>query len=110
MIAGGDGDGQQVLVVVASVVDQKVAGELERGQRGRGGTGRGAGGVEREQGESFSRHDGNAFFHHAILLPHAHSFVLGTAVINNNKATLKGGGGRFIQNKAMNEVDARRGR
>ena len=53
MIAGGSGDGQQVLVVVASVVGLEVAGELEKRQRGRGGTGGGAGGgVEREQGEA----------------------------------------------------------
>jgi hypothetical protein len=53
MIAGGSGDGQQVLVVVASVVGLEVAGELEKRQRGRGGTGGGeGGGVEREQGEA----------------------------------------------------------
>ena len=53
MIAGGSGDGQQVLVVVASVVEQEVAGEPEKRQRGRGGTGGGAGaGVEQEQGEA----------------------------------------------------------
>jgi hypothetical protein len=38
MIAGGSGDGQQVLVVVASVVEQEVAGGLEKRQRGSGGT------------------------------------------------------------------------
>ena len=42
MIAGGSGDGQQVLVVVASVVEQEVAGELQKRQRGKGGTGGGA--------------------------------------------------------------------
>ena len=53
MIARDSGDGQQVLVVVASVVGLEVAGELEKRQRGRGGTGGGAGGgVEREQGEA----------------------------------------------------------
>jgi hypothetical protein len=53
MIAGGSGDEPQGLVVVASVVEQEVAGELEKRQRGRGGTGGGAGGVvEREQGEA----------------------------------------------------------
>ena len=36
MIAGGSGDGQQVLVVVASVVEHEVAGELEKTHRGRG--------------------------------------------------------------------------
>jgi len=42
-----------VLVVVASVVEQEMAGEPEKRQRGRGGTGGGAGGVvEREQGEA----------------------------------------------------------
>jgi hypothetical protein len=52
MITGGSGNGQQVLVVVASVVEKEVAGELEKKQRGRGGTGGGTGGgVEREQGE-----------------------------------------------------------
>jgi hypothetical protein len=35
MIAGGSGDGQQVLVVVASVVEQEVAGELQKRQRKR---------------------------------------------------------------------------
>ena len=40
-------------MVVASVVEQEVAGEPEKRQRGRGGTGGGAGGVvEREQGEA----------------------------------------------------------
>jgi hypothetical protein len=40
-------------VVVASVVEQEVAGELQKRQRGRGGTCGGAeGGVEREQGEA----------------------------------------------------------
>ena len=54
MIAGGTGGGQwKGLVVVVSVVEQEVAGELEKGQRGRGGTGGSAGGVvEREQGEA----------------------------------------------------------
>jgi hypothetical protein len=48
VIAGGSGDGQQVLVVVASVVEQEVAGVLQKRQRGRGGTGGNAGGgVER---------------------------------------------------------------
>ena len=52
MIAGGSGVGQQVLGVVASGVEQEVAGELEKRQRGRGGTSGGAGGgVEREQGK-----------------------------------------------------------
>jgi hypothetical protein len=52
MIAGGSGDGQQGFVVVVSVAEQEVAGELEKRQRGRGGTGGGAGGgVVREQGE-----------------------------------------------------------
>jgi len=37
--------------VVASVVEQEVAGELEKGQRGRGGTGGAGGGVEREHEE-----------------------------------------------------------
>ena len=43
-----------VLVVVASVVKQEVAGELEKRQRrrvGAGGCGGAGGGVEREQGE-----------------------------------------------------------
>ena len=34
-----------------SVVEQEVAGELEKGQRGRGGTGGAGGGVEREHEE-----------------------------------------------------------
>jgi hypothetical protein len=38
MIAGGSSDGQQVSVVVVSVVEQEVAGELEKRQCGRGGT------------------------------------------------------------------------
>ena len=33
MIAGGSGDGQQVLVVVASVVEQEVARGLKKRQR-----------------------------------------------------------------------------
>jgi hypothetical protein len=36
MIAGGSGDGQQGFVVVVSVAEQEVAGELEKRQRGRG--------------------------------------------------------------------------
>ncbi len=52
MIAGGRAGDRRVLVVVASVAELEVAGELKR-QRGRGGTGGGAGGgVEREQGEA----------------------------------------------------------
>ena len=40
-------------MVVASVIEQEVAGEVQKRQRGRGGTGGGAGrGVEREQGEA----------------------------------------------------------
>jgi hypothetical protein len=34
MIAGGSGDGQQGLVVVASVVEQEVVGELEKTDKG----------------------------------------------------------------------------
>ena len=53
MIAGGTAGDRQVLVVVASVAELEVAGELQKRQRARGGTGGGAGGgVEREQGEA----------------------------------------------------------
>ena len=52
MIAGGRPGDRLVLVVVASVAELEVAGELQKRQRGRGGTGGSAGGgVEREQGE-----------------------------------------------------------
>ncbi len=52
MIAGGTAGDRQVLVVVASVAELEVAGELQKRQRGRGGTGGGArGGVEREVSE-----------------------------------------------------------
>jgi hypothetical protein len=52
MIAGGRPGDRRVLVVVASVAELEVAGELQKRQRGRGGTGGSAGGgVEREQGE-----------------------------------------------------------
>ena len=53
MIAGEGAAGfDGVLMLVASVVEQEVAGELEKRQRGRGGAGVGAGrGDEPEQGE-----------------------------------------------------------
>ena len=52
VIAGGRAGDRRVLLVVASVAELEVAGELQKRQRARGGTGGGAGGgVEREQGE-----------------------------------------------------------
>ena len=52
MIARDSGDGQQVLVVVASVGEQEVVGEMGMRQSGRGVSDGGAeGGVEREQGK-----------------------------------------------------------
>jgi hypothetical protein len=50
-LAGVSRDEQQVLVVVSSVVEQEVAGEREKRQRGRGGADRVGGVDEREQGE-----------------------------------------------------------
>jgi hypothetical protein len=53
MIAGGRAGDRRVLVVMASVAELQVAGELQKRYRGRGGTGGGAGaGVEQEQGEA----------------------------------------------------------
>jgi hypothetical protein len=51
--AGGKAGDRQVLLVVASVAEQKVAAELEKRRRGRGGNESGEGGVvERERGEA----------------------------------------------------------
>ena len=53
MIAGGTAGDRQVLVVVASVAELEVAGELQKRQRERGIIGGDAGGGdEREQGEA----------------------------------------------------------